>query len=314
VCAGIDESALILTAALPYEAGLAIVCLALAAGVLAAMALRWLDSTVAVWAMLPLGTGWLLVQPSSSGALLSVVVLTGIAAFAWANCFGRASLCRHPLASLLFYASMAVALAIDGFVGLTMIAAPCLAAAALGSDARAGRFLFRPVGWLLVGSALLFAPLRATAASPDVGHALAALGDCLFPWWLVAIGAAVGGIRLGHYATPFWRLCGCWLAAPMVLALVGAAPVPTCAAAMLPPLALTAGSGLRWARARVEAAAWRRAPQTEHSVAFVRVRSDRSIAVRNGHLESSSSTASSMSLGTMASPRGSVCRNAPSRS
>jgi hypothetical protein len=128
----------------------------------------------------------------------------------------------------------------------------------IGQDIRGLRFFASPTGVLILGlaiaawwaaggpvfpatyggaAALLFVQLQAWQLP------MWQLPVRMFPWTpFVALGILVG-LHQGHYATPFWRLIGCWTLAPLVLAAVGLLDERLATDLVLPPLAVVGAVG-----------------------------------------------------------------------
>ena len=250
---------------------------ALSAGVAALMAAWWLRSGSVPWFLAAFGTSAAVFHSQPSHALLAAIATVAVAAFAAANVYGRRPLGRWRGAKWLYGVALTAAVGVGGLAGLAIAVLPCLATAAFNSDARSVRFVLRPLNWLgavLAGASRAWLLDEPWIVFGDGVETAAELTWALSPWWPIALTAIVLGVRLGHYATPFWRLCGVWLATGLALAVAGLATAELAAALLLPPLALISGHALRAARSQLSALWMRRGRQIQPAidVALVRVR------------------------------------------
>jgi hypothetical protein len=237
---------------------------AFCAFVLAWIAARWLGRRMGLLA----GFAWL----TSAGVLAGRVdawtafaISLALGLFAVAEVAGRTARITDRAIRLAFHVAVGLALVFVGPDAAITVLAICLVAVSVSQTACSLRFLADPAGLGILAAAVTARFLIAYAAglsasatwmpgsaagSSPIGF-LASVAWGGLPWWPLAAVAVVVGIGQGHYATPFWRLCGCWVLVPAGLAVLGVAHDAVAMAAMLPPLCVLAAAGTGWAYTRI---------------------------------------------------------------
>ncbi|MFZ5831604.1 MAG: hypothetical protein ACOY3P_16080 [Planctomycetota bacterium] len=228
------------------------------------LAARWVSAATAALAVVcTLSTISLWTLSGATGQLAAITA--AVSFFALGNIPGRQPLMETNAVRAAFYVSCAVAVW-TGWDALVTSALTVLLYTFTSGDTRIPRFLLDRVGLmclaLSVAARLAYCmsvgmlpheewPFRLAAAAWLERGSDAAMNLLLgaLPWWPLAALATLGGIRHGHYATPFWRLMGCWI----IAALVNSSMAPqTAPAHLIPPMAIMAAAG--WRRLWV----WRR--------------------------------------------------------
>jgi len=243
------------------------------AAILAAIVARWVGGHIGTLSGLTLLTSLQLCCPDRldlSSIWAAVVLLGGIGFFALGNVGGRLPLVDARWTAWGFYSAAGVALLLDGPAGPAFLVATAILVILLGGDSRGIYFFLEPIGLAILGM-FLFAWVISGNAVAGLGGVLGVLqtiaeprlmpGDVLrsaavgaMPWTPLALVAAVAALRQGHYASPFGRLCACWLIAPLVLATLGLTGDGLYVAFVLPGLTLLAALGIQglwvWYRRR----------------------------------------------------------------
>ncbi len=222
---------------------------------LAAIVARWLGSRLGATAGLTLLTSADFLMPGRdawSDLAFCLVVTAALGAVALGIAAGRLPTIERRWPRWIFYSATGVALLLVGPVGPALIGAVCVLFLLVSGDPRAARFFFDPVGLGLLGLCgvvwMFWMPAVVSSGTVEGAVSFAALIDQIavagLPWTPVALLALVVGLRQGHYATPIWRLIGCWLIGPPVVALLISIPPKTVIVTVLPPLAVLGAAGL----------------------------------------------------------------------
>jgi len=230
--------------------------------VVALLVARWLAGPLATAAGL-LCLSAAAVLPGAIDAPPGAVAAGAFALFALANVPGRLRVVTRPEVAWGCFALIAAVTVCFGPLTGGAILATCVAMVLAGQNSRALRQFIRPaplailaVGaavWLICGPEFDYPGVQPHRLLTLAVEAMVAL----LPWSPMAVVALVVGVRQGHWAAPFWRLVGCWIAAPVVLAPLGILQPPAALAICVPGLAILTAAGAavllpavrrRWAR------------------------------------------------------------------
>lgn len=223
----------------------------LTALLIAVLAARWLGTRPAVlsgWAYMSMA-GVLWEAGSFSAVLSPVAACVAMVAAAWAMVPGRLPVDRRPWLAWTFYAAVGVLLFFAGPAAAASIPVGCLVFLLIGQDVRGLRFFASPTGALILGLSIAAwwaagGPVFPATYGGAAASLFVQLPVRMFPWTpFVALGILVG-LHQGHYATPFWRLLGCWTFVPLGLAAVGLLDERLATDLVLPPLAVVGAAGL----------------------------------------------------------------------
>ncbi len=240
-----------------------------AALALAALGARWLGGRAGSLAGLVLA-GFLYgiwPQPAVGDRLAQLTVLAAMGTFALANVPGRSPPADGRPWRLAFFACAGCGLWLVGPAAPLAVGAACVLYLVVSGDGKGGRFLVDPLGLLVLGCcaggwaagragwwdpvvpADTLAPLIGPRGHSTLWTRLAQaglwLGWATLPFSPLIVAAVLGSVRDGHHASLFWRLVACWIAVPLVLAVVLPSEANHLLSWALPPLAIVGGAGLQ---------------------------------------------------------------------
>jgi len=218
---------------------------------LAWVASRWLGGRLGVLAGLICSTSLGLLG-GQIHTWLAAAVCAAIGAFAAAHVPGRLPTATRGAMRWAFHAAVGLVLLAFGWQAAIVIVTVCLVSVLIGQNTRSVRLLLHPVGLGLLAAAIIgrFALDAGLGMSAWSLHAAVAparwttLAPGVLPWLPFAALAAGVGLLQGHHAAPFWRLVGCWIAAPIGLTVLGATGSEETLTAVMPPVCVLSAAGL----------------------------------------------------------------------
>lgn len=236
----------------------------------AAFTARWLGTRKGLMAGVGIAVSLWTLGHSDLFVRISVEsIWVALAAFALGNVPGRLGPVQRPWVPTLFWAALAVAMALTGVVGPCYVLTICGLYLIATQDSRGVRFLLHVRGLSFLGVVIAclvvarhfgfsFQNIIAAHASPQpsLGKLAAAILLSGLPWIPLALPGLVLVVREGHCFLPFWRLLACWTLVPVALVGAGLFWSNACLAVLLPPLVALAAVAFDAGLHRVRRLGW----------------------------------------------------------